>query len=82
MASKYRPIWDRIKKNGKATVSAHPLLFRRICKAVIKQKDLDLAFKVANDFDNFKLQIHRDADKHQITFVLKQKIGIEDMKNV
>lgn len=82
MASKYRPIWIKIKKTGKATVSAHPLLFRRICKAVIKQKDLDLAFKVANDFDSFKLHIHRDVEKHQITFVLKQRIGIEDIKDV
>ena len=78
-ARKYQPIWNEIKQKKKCSVSAHPLLFKRIIKAVVKEKDRDLAFKIANDLDSLYLDITRDEEKHLITFRLKQRIGIADV---
>lgn len=44
--SRYQPIWDTLKKNNHAKLVAPVVLHRRIIKAVIKRKDVDLAFKV------------------------------------
>ena len=76
---KYQPIWIEIKQKKKCVLSAHPLLFKRIIKGVIKEKDRDMAFNVANDLDSLYLDIQRDEEKHLITFRLKQRIGIADV---
>ena len=79
MARKYFPVWKQLKQKKVCTVSAHPLLFKRIVKGVVKEKDRDSAFKVANDLDSLYLVIQRDIEKHTITFKLKQRIGIADI---
>lgn len=79
MANKYYPIWRELKQKKKCTVSAHPLLFTRVIKGVIKEKGRDLAFKVANDLDSIYLVIAKDIEKHTVTFRLKQRVGIADI---
>lgn len=76
---KYQPIWEKIKQERVCHVSVHPLLFARLVKAVVKEKDKDLAFKVANDLDDCYLEILRDVEKQIITFKLKQRVGIADI---
>ena len=77
--SRYDAIWEKLKKDGKAVVSAHPILHARISKAVKKRKNLDLAFKVANNLDSFRLVISTDEkNPNLLIFRLKAKIGIFD----
>lgn len=75
--SRYTPIWRHIKDHGRCTISCHPLLFARLTKAVIKRKHLDSVFSLLNDHDDLRLVIHRNPDAHRITFILKQRLGIE-----
>ena len=43
---KYQPIWLALKTKGKARIAAHKYLHRRIKKAVIKEKDMDVGYKM------------------------------------
>jgi hypothetical protein len=42
----YEPIWIQIKQNLKCEISAHKAHHRRIVKAVTKEKDMDLGYKL------------------------------------
>ena len=42
----YEPVWQAVKTNLMCDISAHRLHHRRIIKAVIKEKDMDLGFKL------------------------------------
>ena len=42
----YTPIWNEIKIKGFCDVSTHRAYHRRIIKAVVKEKDLDLGYKL------------------------------------
>ena len=43
---KYSPVWKKIKEDGFVEISAHKAYHRRIIKAIAKEKDLDLLFKM------------------------------------
>lgn len=84
MGRKYEPIWNNIKKDGSCNVQVHKLISGRTVKAVIKEKNQDLAFKMANDRDKLFLSIRRIKladNKHiRIEFKLKQTYGLVDVK--
>lgn len=42
----YAPIWNKIKSTGTAQISANPAYHRRIKKAMRKEKDEDLGYKL------------------------------------
>jgi hypothetical protein len=42
----YEPVWIEIKLQGICKISAHRAFHKRIIKAVVKEKDLDLGFKL------------------------------------
>lgn len=42
----YEPVWIEIKLQGICKISAHRAYHKRIIKAVVKEKDLDLGFKL------------------------------------
>lgn len=44
--SSYQPIWNTLKREGKARLVAPPALHVRIFNAVRKRKNLDLAYKL------------------------------------
>ena len=46
MARQYQPIWEQIKEIGVCEISAHKVYHRRIIKATVKEKDLDLGYKL------------------------------------
>lgn len=77
---KYEGIWHKLKHEYKCTLQVHKLIVARVVKAVIKEKDKDLAFKMANDKDKLYLAIKRIelADKKhvRIEFRLKQRYGL------
>jgi hypothetical protein len=76
----YRAIWIRLKQKGTARLECHPDLFARVKKAVIKEKHKDHKWRVANSHDSYRLAVTYDAEKHQATFTLKAKFGIEDRR--
>lgn len=45
---KYQPVWEQIKANGICELSAHRLHHPRIVKAVTKEKDMDILYKLEN----------------------------------
>lgn len=42
----YEPVWNEVKLQGFCKISAHRAFHKRIIKAVVKEKDLDLGFKL------------------------------------
>lgn len=54
----------------------------RIIKAVMKEKLNDLAFKLMNAHDTFRLEIIRDEEKGIVSFKLKAKLGVEDVVKI
>jgi hypothetical protein len=42
----YEPVWIEVKLQGFCKISAHRAYHKRIIKAVVKEKDLDLGFKL------------------------------------
>ena len=84
---KYQQIWERIKLSPKHECLLdipHPALFARVIKAVIKEKNKDLGFKVMNDHDNFRLEITKimpeegaTVKKYKLKFKLKQTLVLE-----
>ena len=75
---KYQTVWEKIKLNGHITLEVAPIFVARVKKAVIKEKDMDLGFKLMNEHDIFRLNSFYDKTKMQLKFVLKQRAGIEE----
>lgn len=82
---KYSVIWERIKVKGNCTVEVHPVIVARVKKAVIKEKNNDVGFKLLNDHDHFFLRITVEETSNKavskIKFVLKQSLGLEGIKS-
>ena len=81
----YEGLWKKIKIDKKVTVEVHAQLVGRVRKAVIKEKHADIGFKVINERDYLFLDITVvDAPKKKsfchITFQLRQRYGLEDIK--
>lgn len=82
---KYQPLWDRLKESveHKCTVQVHRLIVARVVKAVIKEKDMDVAFKMANERNPVRLvkRVLELADKKhcRIEFQLVSR-GLDDIK--
>lgn len=81
---KYLAIWERIKAEKRCTIKVLPVLVARVKKAVIKEKDMDLGFKLLNSErilqDRIYLDIQYDTMKQHMTFVLRQSIGLEAIR--
>ena len=85
---KYQPLWIRLKnssKGFKCTVEVHRLIVARVVKAVIKEKHMDLSFKLANEANPVRLVVKRIplADKKhvRIEFSLQPTYGLADIKS-
>jgi len=46
MTRQYEPIWQQIKANGHCEISTHRAYHKRIIKATVKEKDMDLGYKL------------------------------------
>lgn len=42
----YQPVWDSIKTSGRCEIAANKVYHPRIKKAVVKEKDMDLGYKL------------------------------------
>lgn len=45
----YQPVWETLKIKRHITLKVAPHLVSRVKKAVFKEKDIDIVFKVEND---------------------------------
>lgn len=77
---KYQDIWERVKTVRSCTVRVEPFLLARVKKAVIKEKNRDLGFKMLNDHDNFFLEFSYDREKKYLTTKLTQTLGLQGVK--
>lgn len=69
--SRYQPIWDTIKQTGVATIVAQPHLHKRIIKAVIRRKDIDLTYKFICAESHKKAKLTYEIEGNTVKFTLK-----------
>lgn len=67
---KYQPIWEAIKQSSTASLSADPSAHYRIIRAVRKEKDLDLGWKMQCLEAGKKYKLLDKADGSLLTFKL------------
>lgn len=75
----YEPIWQDIKDKGKAALTADPRLHARIKKAVIKEKDNDLGFKLLASEDGKKYKLEVVSKGRVLSFVLEDSVLINSL---
>lgn len=79
----YQTLWETIRDTPEfVTIEVHPGLINRVVKAVMKEKYNDLAFKLMNTHDSFRLEISKDREKGVVRFKLQARLGIEDIVKV
>lgn len=69
----YEPIWIKLKATGKARVAALPEMHRRIYKAVHKEKDLDVAYKLQQELEGKKMELIVKYYPNRMEFTLRTK---------
>ena len=72
----YQPIWEKLKRDKVAQVTANRLLHPRIIKAVKKEKWMDIGFKIS--IDPRKAVISHTIKNSIITFKLNLSLTSED----
>lgn len=83
---KYQPLWNRLKESVThvCTVEVHRLIVARVVKAVIKEKDMDSIFKMANEKNPVRLAIKRiplaDRKHVRIEFSLVARYGLDEIR--
>lgn len=77
--SKYTPIWVAIKKDSKCIVTSHPLLQKRLIKAVGKRKNEDLKYKEELKRNGQRAVLYYEINGNIVTFKLKKTIGLSDL---
>lgn len=75
----YQPIWERLKVHKVAALEAHPQLHKRIIKAVIKEKYMDITYKLLLAEAAQKAIISYSIEDRIITFKLHISIGLTDL---
>lgn len=68
--SRYQPIWNLLKEKHVAELVAPAALHRRIIKAVIKRKDVDLTYKFLCAEQHRKAKLSYTVEGNKITFRL------------
>jgi hypothetical protein len=74
----YYPIWERIKTTGSARLKCAPGFVARVKKAVIKEKDMDVGYKLMNEEDPCRLEVSYNRSSQVLTFKLVQTYGFEE----
>lgn len=77
---KYEIIWTTLKEKRKVTLEVHPAMVERVKKAVIKEKDMDLAVKLINDIEKPRLSFCYSSEKKRLVVELKMTYGLVEMK--
>lgn len=77
----YEGAWLQLKANPNVplVIAAHPALHRRIFKAIIKEKDSDLVFKLLMSEDGKFSKLKRESNGGQLIITIKFYIGLSDL---
>lgn len=67
---KYQPIWEQIKLHSTVSLAAETKAHARIVKAVRKEKDIDVGWKLLLLEQGIKYQLHDKIEGKVITFYL------------
>ena len=70
---KYSPIWNQLKQKGTAKITAAKPFHKRIIHAVIKEKDLDLGYKLECSERNSRKKLGYRIQETVITFILAEQ---------
>lgn len=75
----YEPIWIKLKKDKKVSLTAPPKSHKRIIKAVLKEKYNDITFRFECSQLSKRARIAHSIKGSVITFMLKFTIGMDDL---
>ena len=77
---KYQPIWEALKQNKQVRLAAPNQLHPRIIKAVTKEKERDLGFKLLTSEEGRKFLLFHTSEHGILSFRLKNStITIGDL---
>lgn len=79
MPRMYEPIWELLKKNKKVSISAPRALHKKLVKAVIKEKDIDVGYKIELDDNEQRARITHQCVGNVIHFQLHLTVGLSDL---
>lgn len=79
MPRKYQTAWTILKQKHIVKIAAHPLVHARILKAVIKEKDLDVVYKLQCSDDCKRAIISHRHNSGELIITLKHTIGLSDL---
>jgi hypothetical protein len=77
--SKYKQVWQKLKKEKKCEIVADPIYHKKIVKEVCRCKDLDLAYKLELSELGLKEKIAVVYKVSKVTFTLEKKLSIGDL---
>ena len=74
---KYTPIWQELKTKGTVRITAPKPFHRRIIRAVIKEKYMDLEYHLVMSEQNRKQKLHYRTNQSVVTFNLVENRILE-----
>jgi len=66
----YEPAWLELKKKGKVRLAVPRALHARVLKAVIKEKDMDVGYKLEMLESKIKMRITHKRENSVLTLTL------------
>lgn len=81
MSRMYQPAWENLKvsKTKSIEIVAHPKLHARIYKAVIKEKDMDILYKLELADDCKKATLSHKSKGNILSISIRFSIGLSDL---
>lgn len=78
---KYQAIWEELKKTMVCCLSADERHHPRIIKAVFKERDKDLAWKLERAESQTRFRLKASSNQAQLVFQLipSKKLSVEDL---
>lgn len=76
---KYQPIWDRLKRDLTASLAASPAMHKRIIKAVIKEKNRDLGWKLLTSEKGTNYKLRYEIDGQLVKFYLYPNVSLKNL---
>lgn len=72
----YEAIWLRLKKDSSVRIAAPAALHRRIVKAVTKEKDMDVVYKMEMIGKNIRVYLKHESEGGVLRFWLDKKFTL------
>ena len=77
----YAPIWKALRKKKTVTVAVlDPIFLSRLKRAVSKEKDEDVGFKLLNDIEKPRLKYEWNEEKGELKISLVSRVGLVEIK--